>query len=348
MSKNIVLSEFVRRSVALTAVLGASVAVMGAQTATQTPAVTDSVVVATPQYSSSLSSDDAATTAPDASSSATAPNGGSQLASNALHLNLFGNAMQYGGRQSYGRPRYRGSNTNADGSPKWDFYVGGGLGVPADGTNTNYMTTSWGLQGGGGRMFNSHFGVNLEFAYNEFGMTGQTITNQLNLYNYEIGLYNATQTPANQVSSFSSLDGNNHVWDFSLQPVYNIRSGAGVGAYVTGGAGFYHKVANFTTPEIGEYCDYYYGCYEYQANTVIDHYTSNALGINGGFGLTYKFSRFSSQRLYAEVRYVYLFNQARAGVTLATATPANANVYNDFPQNSNKTGYLPVNFGIRF
>lgn len=344
MSKSIAVSDFVRRTVALAAVLGASVALTGAQMGAQTPTTTSPVVAATPQYSSSVNSDDLSTPEADATAAPATP---AQLASNALHLNLFGNAMQYGGRQSYGRPRYRGSNTNSDGSPKYDFYVGGGFGVPAGGTNTNYMTTSWGLQGGGGRMFNAHFGVNVEFAYNEFGMTGQTITNQLNLYNYEINLYNAAN-PGNQVSPFSSLDGNNHVWDFSLQPIYNIRSGDGLGAYVTGGAGFYHKVANFTTPEVGEYCDFIYGCYQYQANEVIDHYTSNALGINGGVGVTYKFSRFSSQRLYAEVRYVYLFNQARAGVTYATATPGNANVANDFPQNSNRTGYLPVNFGLRF
>jgi hypothetical protein len=266
------------------------------------------------------------------------------------------NAMQYGGgRRRYGRPRYRGGNTNADGSPKYDFFIGGGFGMPV-GSQFNYATTSWGVGGGGGRMFNAHVGVNLEFNYDEFGMTGATLNNQENLYNYYINNFN-TYCSANPsdpncangaASPIAGLDGNNHVWSFTLDPIYNIRSGEGIGAYVTGGGGFYHKVANFTVPSVGEYCDPYYGCYEYEANQTIDHYTSNAFGVNGGFGLTYKFSRFANERLYAEVRYVYIFNQFKPGVTVDTASAANADVANDFPYNSQRTSYVPVKFGLRF
>jgi hypothetical protein len=270
-----------------------------------------------------------------------------QIASNAVPaLHLF-NAYQYGGgRQRYGRPKYRGSNTNADGSPKYDFYVGGGFGIPV-GSSFNYATTSWGFGGGGGRMFNYHVGVNIEFQYDHFGMTGATLTNQQDLYNYYINLYNQ-QNPGNPVSPISGLDGNNHVWSFSLQPIYNIKTGEGIGAYITGGAGFYHKVANFTEPSVGEYCDPFYGCYEYEANQTIDHYTSNAFGVDIGGGLTYKFSRFANERLFAEVRYVYAFNSYKPGVTIDNASPDNANVYNDFPYNSQHTAYLPVKFGLRF
>src|SRR5579875_2751385 len=250
-------------------------------------------------YSSSSSSSDAAPT----EVAATEP---------ILSLNAL-NAYQYGGgRQRYGRPRYRGGNTNADGSPKWDFFVGGGFGMPV-GNQFNYASTSWGFGGGGGRMFNAHAGVNLEFNYDEFGMSGSTLTNQQNLYNYYIQLYNS-QNPGNPVSSIAGLDGNNHVWSFTLEPIYNLRKGEGMGAYVIGGGGFYHKVANFTVPAIGEYCDPYYGCYEYQSNQIIDHYTSNAFGVNFGVGVDYKFSRFASERLYGEIRYVYIFNQYKPGV----------------------------------
>jgi hypothetical protein len=191
--------------------------------------------------------------------------------------------------------------------------------------------------------------LNLEFDYDHFGMTSATLQNQENLYNYFIGLYNATPDGlANPATPIAGLDGNNHIWSFSLDPSYNFYSGEGLGAYVIGGFGFYHKVANFTEPEEGEYCDPYYGCYPYVANGVIDHYTSNAPGVNGGLGLTYKFSHFSNEKLFAEVRYVYTFNSARAGVTAATASPADEDVANDFPYNSNRTGYLPVKFGLRF
>lgn len=271
-----------------------------------------------------------------------------EVASNTETPFHFLNAMQYGGgRQRYGRPKYRGSNTNADGSPKYDFFVGGGFQVPV-GDQFNYATTGWGFGGGGGRMFNARFGVNLEFNYDHFGLTTGSLNDQLSLYNQSINYYNSQVPPSQQVSLLSSLGGNNHVWSFSLQPIYNIKSGEGFGAYVTGGFGFYHKVTNFTVPTIGTYCDYIYGCYQYQANQTIDHYTSNAPGLDGGLGLTYKFSRFSSQRLFAEVRYVHVFNSYRPGVTNATWTPANDSNPNFFPQNSQHTDYLPVKFGIRF
>jgi hypothetical protein len=270
-----------------------------------------------------------------------------QLASNTENPFRFFNAMQYGGgRQRYGKPKYRGSNTNADGSPKYDFYVGGGFGVPV-GDQFNFATIGWGFGGGGGRMFNAHFGVNAEFNYDHFGLTNSTLTDQQNLYNYAINLYNL-QNPANPATPISGLGGNNHVWSFSAQPIYNIKTGEGIGAYVTGGVGFYHKVTNFQVPAIGTYCDPFYGCYQYTANQTIDHYTSNAFGVNGALGITYKFSKFSNQRLFAEVRYVHAFNSYRPGVTIDTVNPINVSEANFFPQNSQHTDYLPIKFGLRF
>jgi opacity protein-like surface antigen len=189
--------------------------------------------------------------------------------------------------------------------------------------------------------------VNIEFQYDHFGMTGATLNNQEALYNYAIALYNS-QNPSNPVSPITGLDGNNHVWSFSLQPIYNVKAGEGVGAYVTGGVGFYHKVANFTEPEEGEYCSPFYGCYDYEANQVIDHYSSNAFGIDVGGGLTYKFSRFANERLFAEVRYVYNFNSYKPGVTIDNVDPSNVSENNFFPYNSQHTSYLPVKFGVRF
>jgi hypothetical protein len=326
MSKNIAVSDFVRRSVALTAILGASVALTGAQMGAQTPtAATSSTVVATPQYSSSVSADDAAT----ATAEVTTPVAGTQLASNALHLSLFDNAMQYGGRQSYGRPRYRGSNTNSDGSPKWDFYAGAGFDVPVSTTKTN-NTVSWSFQGGGGRMFNKNFGVNLEFGFDNFGLTGATIADYLYV-----------NTGSTDNSSYD-IQGNTHVWNFSIQPIYKIEGKSGIGGFVTGGAGFYHKVTNFTAPT--EACSIYYGCYT--ENEAFDHYSSNAPGFDIGGGLTYKLSRFSNQQFYVDARYVYVANQYRPGATDSNYTTYTG--YNYYPANSNTTTYIPVKFGLRF
>jgi hypothetical protein len=144
------------------------------------------------------------------------------------------------------------------------------------------------------------------------------------------------------------LDGNNHVWSFSLNPTFTIPTEGSLGAYAVVGVGFFHKVTNFTVPSVGEYCDPYYGCYQYQANQTIDHYTSNAPGVSPGVGLTWKFSKFSNMRMYVEARYVLMFNQHYNGITasnIATSTYTGTNFY---PANSDRTTYIPIKFGVRF
>jgi len=125
--------------------------------------------------------------------------------------------------------------------------------------------------------------------------------------------------------------------------MYNFIQSDKWGAYVVGAAGFYHKTADFTVPAVSEECTFY-GCFEYQANQSYDKYTSNAPGFNGGVGITYKGSRFSNVKLYGEARYVYVLNQARAFSEGTT----NSNYYDVFPQNSYRTGYMPITLGLRF
>jgi len=249
----------------------------------------------------------------------------------------FANYMQYGGgqRRRYGQPRYRGSNTNADGSPKYTFFAGAGLSQPL-GNTYHYLTPSYALQLGGGRNFNKNIGVMLQFDYDHFGFTGQTLSNQSYIYF------------ANSNPSVNGLDGTSHIWSFSLNPVYTLFSGdkGGMGAYLVAGAGFYHKVANFTTPQEVEYCYYY--CSVYAVNSTLDHYTSNAPGFSGGFGLTYKFSRFSNERFYLEARYVFVDDSQRKGVTYATVKTAPPTSTDFYPANSNKTTYVPIKVGLRF
>jgi hypothetical protein len=253
----------------------------------------------------------------------------------------FANYMQYGGgqRRRYGSPRYRGNNTNADGSPKYSFFAGAGLAQPT-GNTWHYLTPSYGLQIGGGRNFNAKLGLMLQFDYDHFGFTGQTIANQFNILNSQY-VYNG---------QLASIDGSSHVWSFTVDPVFNVVQGKTTGFYLVAGAGFFHKTANFTTPATGTYCDYYYGCYQYQANQTIDKYTSNAPGFDGGFGLTYKFSRFSNERFYVEARYVFVDNSHRAGIqpTNAGIASITATTTNLYPANSNRTTYIPVKVGLRF
>lgn len=332
MSMSFSFSSALRRTFAVAVVAGSAFSLASAQTA---PATGETL------FSSSI--------AADASQDATANTATRiNLASLEKGIGLPGVNAQYG-RRRYGAPRYRGANTNGDGSEKYTVYAGGGFNSPV-GNQFNYATTGWGAQVGAGRNFNKRVGVNLEFDYDHFGMTTGTLNNQQTLYNIFIAQSNQNQSVANQVPLISGLGGNNHVWSISVDPTFTFHQSEKVGAYLIGGAGFYHKVANFTLPQQGTYCDYYGFCYSYVSNQVIDHYTSNAPGFNGGIGFTYKFSRFANERFYGEVRYVYVLNSARPGITLATIASSNpnANIYNDFPQNSNRTPYLPVKFGIRF
>lgn len=105
-------------------------------------------------------------------------------------------------------------------------------------------------------------------------------------------------------------------------------------------------------PGTGYYYDPYYGYIPYTANQVIDHYTSNAAGVNAGVGLTWKFSKFSNQKFYVEGRYVVVFNQHyNGGITasnVGTSYGANYTGYNYYPANSDRTTYIPITFGLRF
>ncbi|GGA54060.1 hypothetical protein GCM10011507_01580 [Edaphobacter acidisoli] len=240
-------------------------------------------------------------------------------------------AMQPPPRRRYGRPNYSDSHTNPDGSAKYTFAVGGGFTLPTGGTH-NYATPGWKLQVGAGRNFNQTLGVMLQFDYDKFGMQQNTLNNQLALYNSLCGS-----------QCIDQLNGSVHDWSFSLDPIVNYYTSDTLGAYVIGGIGFYHKYTQFTTPAIGEYCDPYYGCYQYQANQPVDWYTSNAFGVNAGFGFTYKISRWANQRLYAEARYVWTDNQPKPYDVSGTT-----NYFNAFPQASARTTYIPVTFGIRF
>ena len=242
----------------------------------------------------------------------------------------------------YGRrPVYADSHHNADGSNKYAFFFGGGVALPTGGTH-NYLSTGYSLQGGGGRNFNKKLALLAQFDYNHFGIQTGTLNSLLLEYQ---GL--GAQDPSG--ATLSVLGGNSHIWSFTLDPMYTYMEGDKVGGYVIGGVGFYHKVTDFTVPTEGEYYDPYYGYVSYAANATLDSYVSNAAGFNGGFGLTYKASRFSDLKFYAEARYVYTANQKKPFYDGTGTNPTgNANYFNVFPQNSAKTTYIPITFGLRF
>ncbi|MDE1156473.1 MAG: outer membrane beta-barrel protein [Acidobacteriaceae bacterium] len=324
-----------RRFLAIAAFVGSSFAMMHAQTSTAPAAVQSAAAtnrtldLAVPKTAS----------ADEATFSSSSEQNEVAVAENKFDFAGSMNAMQYGGRSRYGRPRYRGGNTNSDGSNKYEFFGGAGFTKPV-GNTQSYYNPSWSFQVGAGRNFNKHFGVNVEFNWDNLGLTGKTLYNQAYVYDPDgsQGIYQQ-----------NVLDGYAHVWSFSVDPTYYIPVHEGLGAYITGGVGFYHKTTTFTLPGTGVYCDPYYGfCYQYVANQPIDSYTSNAPGFNGGIGFTYKMSHFSNTRLYTEIRYVVTLNSQRYGITPATVNQETDYTTNFFPANSNRTTYLPVKFGVRF
>lgn len=300
----------------------AAAVVAGAVAVAQQPVATPSEPTLNLQLSTDSSRDMMFSSSSDQNASVIAEN----------HFNFLKTDGMQPPPRRYGRPRYRGTNQNADGSNKWTALVGAGFTQPVYDTGATVIP-SWGFQVGVGPQFSHQIAVPIEFNWDNFGFNGQTIANQSEIYFGGQGF---------------GLDGHTHVWSFSVDPTLTVYNREGLGAYVVGGVGFYHKVADFTVPATGTYCDYFGFCYSYTANQVFDHYTSNAPGYNGGFGLTYKLSRFSSEKLYAEARYVYVANQYKQGYTLSNIGSAPANANNFFPQNSLHTTYIPVKVGIRF
>jgi hypothetical protein len=242
----------------------------------------------------------------------------------------------------YGRPNYSDSHSNPDGSPKFAFIAGAGASVPVGNTHY-YETPSYDFQVGVGRNFSKTLGVLFQFDYDHFGLQGATLANQMYIYNYGC----PSGTIAAGSCGVQALDGNNHVWSFTLNPTFTLATEGSMGAYVVVGGGFYHKVTDFSIPTTQEECTYY-GCGYYNVDETVDDYTSNAGGVNGGLGLTYKLSKFSNERFYIEGRYVVVFNQQRFGYTARNVATTTYNGYDAYPANSNRTTYIPITVGLRF
>ncbi len=233
-----------------------------------------------------------------------------------------------GRRRSYGRSRYQDRLHNADGSTKIAFMVGGGIDVP-NGNTAKFYTPSYTVGIGAGLNFNRTFGVLGEFHYDHMGVTGGAINTEYNnLLNY-LAPYGYT---SNDLAGF---DANAHVLSVTVDPVINFAArNSHVGAYVTGGVGYYRKTTNFTLPAAQTGCSYYY-CSTYYTTYNFDSATANSFGFNAGFGLSYKLSEFSSERLFVDARYNWL--------------PISSNNNQDFfPYNRRNTSFIPVTVGLRF
>ena len=237
-------------------------------------------------------------------------------------------------RRRYGRrTNYSDRWHHADGSNKYTFAAGGAFSLPT-GSSGKELDLSWKFQVAGGYNFNKKFAILFQYDYDKFGLTGGNLDRQYLRYT-ALGLTDDTGAPI----SFAGLDGNAHMWSLTLNPMYTYYQGDALGAYVIGGGGFYRKVTNFTLPQTGVYCDFFGFCYQFTQNQTFDHYSNNAGGVNGGIGFTYRLSRFASQKLYAEARYVWVDNQPSANSSNPDAL---------YPENNKRTGYFPITVGLRW
>ncbi len=230
-----------------------------------------------------------------------------------------------GRRRSYGRSRYEDRMHNSDGSTKIAFMAGGGMNLPVGNTGKFY-TPSYDVAAGAGWNFNRMLGVLAEFHYDHTGVTGGAIN-----YEYQnlVSYFNSVGVNAD----LTGLDGNSHVISVSLNPVISFSNEhtSKLGAYFTGGVGFYHKVTNFTLPDVST--DYY--GYSYATTYNLDTASANSFGANGGVGFTYRISEFSNERLFVEARYHWL-----------KIDSSNNNDF--FPFNRRNSEYVPILVGLRF
>lgn len=243
---------------------------------------------------------------------------------------LSGDAAQPGPgrRRTYGRSRYQDRLHNADGSTKIAFMAGAGLNMPV-GDAGKFYTPSYTVSAGAGLNFNRTFGILGEFHYDHMGVTSGAINTEYN------NLLTALQPLGYGAGDLAGFDANAHVLSLTVDPVVNFADRRSkVGAYITGGVGWYRKTTNFTLPTAQTGCSYYY-CTTFYSTYNFDSATADTFGYNAGFGLTYKLSEFSSERLFVDARYNY--------------APLSSNNSTDFfPYNRRDTSFIPITFGIRF
>ena len=226
-------------------------------------------------------------------------------------------------------PQY-GNNNNSypNYTSRWShvaFEAGGGFTAPIGNDTHPYeapgfnIPETWGynINLGGGWNFTKRFGALLEYQFDKQKIPGATLSIITN------------QALAQGAALNAPLGGNVNTWSLTIDPIFYQRVTKTMGAYVTGGGGFYRKVANFTNPELVDE-----GFFEEFANETLAHSSSNQGGLNFGVGFYWKaFGEDSNAKFYAETRYVWVDSPVSS---------------NSDPFGGGTEGLIPVSFGVRF
>jgi hypothetical protein len=215
------------------------------------------------------------------------------------------------------RPQYGQNNNYPSYTSRWSriaIEAGAGFTAPIANTAHGWETYGYNIKAGAGWNFNKHLGVLLEYQWNRDKIPGSTLT--------QLAISSGSPTP---------LGGNVNTWSFTLDPIYYFPVTPRMGAYVTGGGGFYRKVTNFTAPGLTYVCYFY--CYAGYVPTTVAHSSSNQGGLNIGAGFYWKLNEDSRMKLFAEARYTW--------VDSPTSSPSD-------PYGSGTSSLIPVTFGVRF
>lgn len=214
--------------------------------------------------------------------------------------------QQYPNQGGYNRGYH--THQNNTWSDHLAIEAGGGFNVPAGNTNT-WQDVGYSINVGAGWMFTNRLGVLAEYGFNRAAIPQDTLTN------------------------VGEPQGNVHVWSLTLDPIFYLKTSGHWGGYVTGGGGFYRKLTSFTEPVyVGDYCDYFYGCYPQYSNVTLSHFSSNQGGVNIGAGMTFKPNADGKGKFFAEARYVWVDSPTSSASAVGTGT----------------VGMFPVTFGFRW
>ena len=238
-----------------------------------------------------------------------APSGFAQYSSSAQNHVDFDALVQdqYPNQGGYNRQGY---NTHHNDSliDHLAIELGAGFNVPVGNTKT-WQNVGYSINLGGGWNFTDRIGLLAEYSFNHANIPQNTLTN------------------------VGEPNGNVHVWSLTLDPIFYYKTSGHIGGYVTGGGGFYRKLTTFTQPVyVGDYCDYFYGCYPQYENITLSHFSSNQGGVNIGTGVTFKPNADGKAKFYGEVRYVWVDSPATSASAVGTGT----------------VGMIPIVFGFRW
>ncbi|HEV2395890.1 MAG TPA: hypothetical protein VGS27_02965 [Candidatus Sulfotelmatobacter sp.] len=194
--------------------------------------------------------------------------------------------------------------------PRMNVNVGGIISAPLN-PSARFVNVGWGMTFGGGYNFSWSHSLVGEFMWNKLYPTAGAVD----------PIKSTFQNPS--IAAYTNL--------FALTANYRYEPhGRLHSMYFIGGGGWYHRNATVKQhPSIGSGvpCEPAWLWWGYSCNSGVvvaglapPRYTSNTLGVNGGFGFTFPLHEERGDRFYVETRYHYapsrIFNTQVLDITL--------------------------------